>query len=40
MAKLTPKQGINRVLHKLQEIGVSIDGCEKRLSKIKSIDFY
>lgn len=40
MAKLNPKQGILRVLHRLEEINTTINECEKRLSKIKPIDFY
>ncbi len=40
MAKLTTKQGIERVLTRLEKIDVTIEECEKRLSKIKPIDFH
>ena len=40
MAKLNPKQGILRVLERLEEIDTAINECEERLNKLKPIDFY
>ena len=40
MAKLNPKQGIERALHRLEDVNTKIDECESRLNKIKPIDFY
>ena len=40
MAKLNPKQGILRVLERLEEINTTINECEVRLNKLKPIDFY
>ena len=40
MTKLNPKQGILRVLERLEEINKAISECEERLSKLKPIDFY
>ena len=40
MAKSNPKQGIERALHRLEDINTKIDECESKLNKLKPIDFY
>ena len=40
MVKLTQKQGILRVLQRLEEINTTINECEESLNKLKPIDFY
>ena len=34
------KQGIERALHRIEDINTKIDECENRLNKLKPIDFY
>lgn len=40
MTKINPKQGILRVMQRLEEINTIIEECEERLNKLKPIDFY
>ena len=40
MPKINPKQGILRVLERLEEINQTINECEERLNRIKPTDFY
>lgn len=40
MPKSNPKQGVLRVMQRLEEINTSVNKCEENLNKINPTDFF